>query len=78
MQRSKAGKLSKNPVGANSIHRHGVCMNMQPVPPSQASLDYERIAKAISYLEANYLEQPGLETVARAVHMSEFHFQRVF
>jgi AraC family transcriptional regulator of adaptative response/methylated-DNA-[protein]-cysteine methyltransferase len=53
-------------------------MNMQPVPLSQASLDYERIAKAISYLEANYLEQPGLETVARAVHMSEFHFQRVF
>jgi AraC family transcriptional regulator of adaptative response/methylated-DNA-[protein]-cysteine methyltransferase len=53
-------------------------MNMQPVPLTQASLDYERIAKAISYLEANYLEQPGLETVARAVHMSEFHFQRVF
>jgi AraC family transcriptional regulator, regulatory protein of adaptative response / methylated-DNA-[protein]-cysteine methyltransferase len=53
-------------------------MNVQPVPLSQASLDYERIAKAISYLEANYLEQPGLETVARAVHMSEFHFQRVF
>jgi AraC family transcriptional regulator of adaptative response/methylated-DNA-[protein]-cysteine methyltransferase len=53
-------------------------MNMQPVPLSQASLDYERIAKAISYLQANYLEQPGLETMARAVHMSEFHFQRVF
>lgn len=51
---------------------------MQTVPLTQASLDYERIAKAISYLEANYLEQPGLETVARAVHMSEFHFQRVF
>jgi AraC family transcriptional regulator of adaptative response/methylated-DNA-[protein]-cysteine methyltransferase len=53
-------------------------MNMQPVPLSQASLDYERIAKAITYLQANYLEQPGLEMVARAVHMSEFHFQRVF
>jgi AraC family transcriptional regulator, regulatory protein of adaptative response / methylated-DNA-[protein]-cysteine methyltransferase len=53
-------------------------MNVQPIPLSQASLDYERIAKAISYLQANYLEQPGLETVARAVHMSEFHFQRVF
>jgi AraC family transcriptional regulator of adaptative response/methylated-DNA-[protein]-cysteine methyltransferase len=53
-------------------------MNMQTVPLTQASLDYERIAKAISFLQANYLEQPGLETVARAVHMSEFHFQRVF
>jgi AraC family transcriptional regulator of adaptative response/methylated-DNA-[protein]-cysteine methyltransferase len=72
------GKVSKNRVGANLIQRYGVSMNMQPVPLSQASLDYERIARAICYLEANYLEQPGLETVARAVHMSEFHFQRVF
>jgi AraC-like DNA-binding protein len=78
MQRGKAGKLSKNRVGAKSIRRYGDSMNMQPVPLSQASLDYERIAKAISYLQTNYLEQPGLETIARAVHMSEFHFQRVF
>jgi AraC family transcriptional regulator of adaptative response/methylated-DNA-[protein]-cysteine methyltransferase len=53
-------------------------MNMQTVPLTQASLDYERVAKAISYLQANYLEQPALETMARAVRMSEFHFQRVF
>jgi AraC family transcriptional regulator of adaptative response/methylated-DNA-[protein]-cysteine methyltransferase len=78
MQKSKAGKLSKNRVGGDSNQRYRDSMNMQPIPLTQASLDYERIAKAISYLEANYLEQPGLETVARAVHMSEFHFQRVF
>src|SRR5580765_5936098 len=78
MQRSKSAKLSKNRVGANSTRRYGASMNIQTVPLSQASLDYERIAKAISFLQANYLEQPGLETVARAVHMSEFHFQRVF
>jgi AraC family transcriptional regulator, regulatory protein of adaptative response / methylated-DNA-[protein]-cysteine methyltransferase len=78
MQRNKSGKVSKNRVGANSIRRYGASMNIQTVPLTQASLDYERIAKAISFLQANYLEQPGLETVARAVHMSEFHFQRVF
>jgi AraC family transcriptional regulator of adaptative response/methylated-DNA-[protein]-cysteine methyltransferase len=78
MQRNKSAKQSKNRVGANSIPRYRASMNMQTVPLTQASLDYERIAKAISYLQANYLEQPGLETVARAVHMSEFHFQRVF
>jgi AraC family transcriptional regulator of adaptative response/methylated-DNA-[protein]-cysteine methyltransferase len=53
-------------------------MNIETVPLTQASLDYQRIAKAIAYLEANYLEQPDLDTPARAVHMSEFHFQRVF
>lgn len=78
MRRNKAGKLSKNRVGEKRIEQYGASMNIQRLPLTQASLDYERIAKAISYLQANYLEQPGLETVARAVHMSEFHFQRVF
>jgi AraC family transcriptional regulator of adaptative response/methylated-DNA-[protein]-cysteine methyltransferase len=78
MERNKSAKLSKNRVGGDSIKRYGVSMNIQTVPLTQASLDYERIAKAISFLQANYLEQPGLETMARAVHMSEFHFQRVF
>jgi AraC family transcriptional regulator of adaptative response/methylated-DNA-[protein]-cysteine methyltransferase len=53
-------------------------MNVETVPLTQASLDYQRVAKAIAYLETNYLEQPGLDTLARAVHMSEFHFHRVF
>jgi AraC family transcriptional regulator of adaptative response/methylated-DNA-[protein]-cysteine methyltransferase len=42
------------------------------------SHDYARIEKAIAYLHAHYLEQPGLATIARAVHLSEFHFQRLF
>lgn len=47
-------------------------------PLSQAALDYQRIAKAIAYLQAHFLEQPELADVARAAHMSEYHFQRVF
>jgi AraC family transcriptional regulator of adaptative response/methylated-DNA-[protein]-cysteine methyltransferase len=53
-------------------------MNVKTVPLDQAALDYQRIGKAIAYLQANHLEQPGLGTLARAVHMSEFHFQRIF
>ena len=45
---------------------------------TQASLDYQRIEKAIVYLQAHYLEQPDLTTLAQAAHMSDFHFQRVF
>ncbi len=45
---------------------------------TQAALDYQRIAKAIAYLSDRALDQPDLTTVARAAHMSEFHFQRVF
>jgi AraC family transcriptional regulator of adaptative response/methylated-DNA-[protein]-cysteine methyltransferase len=47
-------------------------------PLTQAALDYQRIEKAITYLQTNFLEQPELATVARAVHLSEYHFQRLF
>lgn len=40
--------------------------------------DYDVIAAAIAYLETHYAEQPELGDVARHVHLSESHFQRLF
>lgn len=40
--------------------------------------DYERIEKAIGYITAHFKEQPDLDEVARQVHVSPFHFQRMF
>jgi AraC family transcriptional regulator of adaptative response/methylated-DNA-[protein]-cysteine methyltransferase len=45
---------------------------------SQQANDYQRIEQAIRFLEANYREQPGLEEVAESVHLSKYHFQRLF
>ena len=42
------------------------------------SEDYQRIAQAIAYIEANAERQPTLEEVAASVGLSEYHFQRVF
>lgn len=42
------------------------------------SSDYERIAKAISFLQQNALNQPSLDDIAAAVELSPFHFQRLF
>lgn len=42
------------------------------------SSDYLRIEQAINFLEANFRRQPSLKEVARSVHLSEFHFQRLF
>lgn len=39
---------------------------------------YERIAKAIAFMRQNYLHQPDLATIAKSVHLSEYHFQRLF
>ncbi|MCK4975523.1 MAG: methylated-DNA--[protein]-cysteine S-methyltransferase [Anaerolineales bacterium] len=44
----------------------------------QASLDYQRIEGAIRYLEASYQHQPSLGEIAASLHMSEYHFQRLF
>lgn len=40
--------------------------------------DYERIAKAITYIGENVTAQPSLADVAAHVHLSPFHFQRLF
>lgn len=40
--------------------------------------DYARVARAIDYLRRHSAEQPALADVARHVHLSEHHFQRMF
>lgn len=42
------------------------------------TIDYNRIAAAIEYLKANFKAQPSLEAIAEQVHLSPFHFQRMF
>lgn len=44
----------------------------------QEKIDYQRIAEAIQYLQANFRRQPSLDEVAQQVHLSTFHFQRLF
>ncbi|MEJ2266717.1 MAG: methylated-DNA--[protein]-cysteine S-methyltransferase [Anaerolineales bacterium] len=44
----------------------------------QLSRDYRRVEDAIVYLEEHYREQPSLEAIAESVHLSEYHFQRLF
>lgn len=44
----------------------------------QQQLNYNRIAEAIEYIKTNFKEQPDLDEVAEQVHLSPFHFQRLF
>lgn len=41
-------------------------------------INYTRIAQAIDYIRENFREQPGLNQIAEKVHLSPFHFQRLF
>ncbi len=45
---------------------------------SQTSIDYERVEKAIQFLAENFHSQPSLNQIAANIHVSEYHFQRLF
>lgn len=45
---------------------------------AQALIDYERIEQALHFIEKNTLRQPSLKEIADSVHLSEFHFERLF
>lgn len=40
--------------------------------------DYQSIAQAIEFINANAKQQPSLENIAAHLHLSPFHFQRLF
>jgi AraC family transcriptional regulator of adaptative response/methylated-DNA-[protein]-cysteine methyltransferase len=45
---------------------------------TELSEDYLRVEQAIRFLEQNYRRQPELKEVAESIHLSEYHFQRLF
>jgi AraC family transcriptional regulator of adaptative response/methylated-DNA-[protein]-cysteine methyltransferase len=45
---------------------------------SHANADYERIEKAINYIENHVSSQPRLKDIAAHIGLSEYHFQRLF
>jgi AraC family transcriptional regulator of adaptative response/methylated-DNA-[protein]-cysteine methyltransferase len=44
----------------------------------QEQINYNRIAEAIEYIKTHFKEQPDLDAVAAKLHLSPFHFQRLF
>src|ERR1700704_749913 len=44
----------------------------------QEKTNFSRIEEAIDYIKTNFKTQPGLDEVAGHIHVSPFHFQRLF
>jgi AraC family transcriptional regulator of adaptative response/methylated-DNA-[protein]-cysteine methyltransferase len=44
----------------------------------QEKINYDRIAEAIDYIRENFRTQPGLDEIAGKIHLSPYHFQRLF
>lgn len=45
---------------------------------TQQEIDYKRIAASIEFFKQHFKDQPSLEEAAAHVHLSPFHFQRMF
>lgn len=45
---------------------------------NQESLNYQRIEKAIEYIEENFTSQPSLDEIAASINLSKYHFDRLF
>jgi AraC family transcriptional regulator of adaptative response/methylated-DNA-[protein]-cysteine methyltransferase len=45
---------------------------------TETTYHYQKVAEAIAYLDEHFKEQPSLDQIAEQVHLSPFHFQRLF
>ena len=45
---------------------------------AQEHIDFQRIAEAIEFMRQQYTRQPELAEIAAQVHLSPYHFQRMF
>jgi len=53
-------------------------MSKQQSMKAQDQINYNRVAEAIAYINQHFKDQPDLDAVAQKVHLSPFHFQRLF
>jgi AraC family transcriptional regulator of adaptative response/methylated-DNA-[protein]-cysteine methyltransferase len=73
-------QIARNRLSCKSIHGRFVSTKnysfMRTV--MDQDINYLRIEQAIQYLEKNFQRQPELDEVSEVVHLSPFHFQRLF
>ena len=51
---------------------------MQTLDTSHQPDDFGRIEKAIGFIEQNFKSRPSLDQIAQSVHLSKYHFNRMF
>jgi len=45
---------------------------------SEQSDDFQKIEKAIQFIETNFKSHPTLDQIAESIHLSKYHFDRLF
>ncbi len=60
------------------MNRSEYMIHASSIPMEIQMSDYDRIAAAISFIASRVDRQPGLQEIAEHLHLSPFHFQRLF
>jgi len=55
-----------------------ICKKNSGQMNGKPELNYNRIAAAIEYIRTHFKSQPNLDEIAEQIHLSPFHFQRLF
>jgi AraC family transcriptional regulator of adaptative response/methylated-DNA-[protein]-cysteine methyltransferase len=74
----EAARARKNRVEATAGSRHSGFMTKTPVPLSDRSVAYDRMADALAHLGETWRDWPDLSRCAHAMGLSPYHFQREF
>jgi len=53
-------------------------VSKKDIMSTQETINFQRIAEAIEYINGNFKAQPNLDELAEKVHLSPYHFQRMF
>jgi AraC family transcriptional regulator of adaptative response/methylated-DNA-[protein]-cysteine methyltransferase len=70
--------LTAQETGFTAGCHDGALLYKIEVMEKQQEINYNRIAEAIEFYRHHFKDQPSLEVVAEHVHVSPFHFQRMF
>ncbi len=70
--------MTNTPTSKLSVMPQSAAEKATKKAPVAVSSDYQLIAAAIAYLEANHRSQPSLDDLAKHLAISPFHLQRLF
>lgn len=70
--------MSKNRVGQRELLNYDLTPSETAASTDMPNKDYARIETTIRYLAKNFHRQPDLKQMAAGVHLSAYHFQRLF
>lgn len=62
----------------NAFLMYNFVLSINQKMKTQDTINFDRIAEAIDYIQNNFKSQPDLDEVAEKVHLSPYHFQRIF